>query len=34
MKLRAFLGAAGGLLIAGVATAEQQSLFNGKDLTR
>lgn len=33
MKLRAFLGAAVGLLIAGVATAEQQSLFNGKDLT-
>lgn len=33
MKLRAFIGAAVGLLIAGVATAEQQSLFNGKDLT-
>ncbi len=33
MKLRAFLGAVVGLLIVGVATAEQQSLFNGKDLT-
>lgn len=33
MKHGKFLGAAVGLLIAGVATAEQQSLFNGKDLT-
>ncbi|MGB0264541.1 MAG: family 16 glycoside hydrolase [Opitutales bacterium] len=33
MKLRAFIGAVVGLLMVGVTTAEQQSLFNGKDLT-
>ena len=33
MTLREFIGAVVGLLIVGVATADQQSLFNGKDLT-